>query len=202
MVEREYYVEYPFSTKHKTATSIIHHTEMKLPVLPLLRLLDPFQHQAALVILFVISSLGTYYPVYHNIAATSTAVVQAFGFSKFHTRTISPSGCARPTTTTTSITTTRIVPLFRTAGARCTTVRTTTSFGRIYRNQAAASDSNNDYDPNDSSSDGNRSDKIENMRHYLESSWNIQNMGRVPSTPQNAAEAAGKKMTHNFFIPA
>jgi len=27
-------------------------------------------------------------------------------------------------------------------------------------------------------------------------------MGRVPSTPQNAAEAAGKKMTHNFFIPA
>jgi hypothetical protein len=170
---------------------------MKLPVL--LRLLDPFQHQAALV-LFVISSLGTY-TVYNTIAANtsccscSTVVVQAFGFNKLHTNTISPGGCARPTTTTT---TARVVQLFRTS-ARCTTA-STTFLGRIYRNQAAASGRNNDYYPNDSSNDDNRRDIIENMRHFLESSWNIQTMGRVPSTPENAAEAAGKKMTRFLFL--
>ena len=36
------------------------------------------------------------------------------------------------------------------------------------------------------------SDNVDMMRQLLESSWNVESMGVVPSTPESAAEAAGR----------
>lgn len=123
---------------------------------------DPFQHLAALL-LICLTPLGNRY-------CSRSTLAQAFGCHTFHT---SPSTRRRHPTATSrwSI---------------------TTSFDRSHiMNPAAASGSNND-NSNDSNNNDNRNDIIEKMRNYLESSWNIQTMGRVPSTPENAAEAAGK----------
>jgi len=43
----------------------------------------------------------------------------------------------------------------------------------------------------DKSGDGGDSD-IDAMRKILEASWNVETMGDVPSSPENAAECAGK----------
>jgi hypothetical protein len=123
---------------------------------------NPFQYLAALLLVSLTPLRTTY--------CSSSPFAQAFGCHTSHTR---PSARRRHPTAT----------------SRWSTI---ISFGRSHiMNQAAANDSNNDYS-NDSNDNNNRNDVIEKMRNYLESSWNIQTMGTVPSTPENAAEAAGK----------
>jgi hypothetical protein len=129
-----------------------------------------FQH------LFLLISLSAYLLIFRdNIITTqcSSATVAAFSF----------------VTTSSSIANNRYYHYYyNTANRRRQNFFSSTRLIQTNKVASSINGKNNDDNYNDRRSKSN----VEETRKYLESSWNIQTMGRVPSTPESAAEAAGK----------
>ena len=75
-------------------------------------------------------------------------------------------------------------PSFRSKGAAIMT----SSYSRLYS-------SNDDNDGNSNSNN----EQLDMLRNMLEASWNVEAMGAVPSTPENAAEEAGTNKV-NLYV--